>query len=145
MGVYNEELLDNTKGLANAILEVVLFVEAMIAVSCLKWRWMAKFFFYTEMLQNVCLCFSPHSYIDVVSPYYFANDAMLDFILLYCGQRFALLLKLLQMTFECTFGLFVAYDRPLLASTLITAVYHIFILTIFLACISAGVQRVSWL
>ena len=38
---YNEALLDRTSGVANTLLELVLFADIIFAIACLKWRWLA--------------------------------------------------------------------------------------------------------
>ena len=90
IGQYNEALLDKTKEYANVIMELLLFFEAIVAIACFKWRWLAQTFLYTESITHILLCFMPHAYIQATSSFFYSQDCLLHFLLYYCGQRFGL-------------------------------------------------------
>ena len=48
-----------------------------------------------------------------------------------------------QVTFESTFGMYVAYSYLFTFSSLVIAVYYILLLTSFLATIQAGIEHIS--
>ena len=107
----------------------------MVALACIKWRWLGKIFLVTETVQHFLLCFTPHSYINLMTPFLYMQDALIHYSCYYCGQRFALPMLLSQVSFETRFGLCYAYGRPFSAGKLLETIYFILIVFIFLACI----------
>lgn len=135
--------MDVTKNVARIATYVLLIIDFFFLLACYKWRWMASFQIYFELLSRILFAFVPTSTMRGLHPFIHCINSIMAFLVHYCGSILNIYAIFLVTIFEVYFGVHIAYDRHFGTPEAILTVLYVTITLLTIAALSALFEHIS--
>ena len=81
---YNESLCDPIESSLRILLKIVFFIGLILDFLCFKWRWLARWFIYLEILTRIIASLVPNYASHDATRVHYGYSIMVIFCVFYC-------------------------------------------------------------
>ncbi len=112
-GEYNREILDLTETPARIFLYGLIIVLFILCLCAYRWRFLASYLIYGEILTRLAVVFIPNSKSYHSNANVFMFESFSYCFVTYCGDRLSAILAVITYAVQIFFCMHVVYLRPL--------------------------------